>query len=293
MTGLLPDIRHTLASYRSLDRQRRQSCGLTAQVSATLFAVVGSLSAAAAQPELPPLPDGSGFARLDVPRYLSAVIAWPQTPASAPLPIAVAMHGSYDQPEWNCESFKQVVRDAAVVLCPRGRLRWDSPKSIDLFRFFFPSSQGALLHELLASVDALRLAFPQAVDPGPILYIGFSQGAILGAPEIIRNPSRFPRAILIEGGHDAWNRATARAFQRGGGQRVLFACGRASCNRSAIAAATHLASAGVLVKVVYSPDQGHTYTAGVQDVIVAEFPWVIDGDPRFLLAVSTALPKQK
>lgn len=276
-----------------MSRQCRQIWGLMAQASATLFAVVWSCSVAAAQPAQPPLPEGPGFARLDVPRYLSAVIAWPQTPATAPLPIAVAMHGSYDQPEWNCESFQQVVCGAAVVLCPRGRLRWDSPKAVDLLRFFFPSSQGALLHELLASVDALRLAFPQAVDLGPILYIGFSQGAILGAPEIIRNPSRFPRAILIEGGHDAWNRATARAFHRGGGQRILFACGRASCNHSAIAAATHLASAGVPVKVVYSPDQGHTYTAGVQDVITAEFPWLVDGDPRFKLAVSTASPKQK
>jgi hypothetical protein len=66
----------------------------------------------------------------------------------------------------------------------------------------------------------------------------------------------------------------------------------ASCNRSAIAAATHLASAGVPVKAAYSSDQGHTYTAGVQDVIAVVFPWLVDGDPRFLLAGSTASPKQ-
>jgi predicted esterase len=252
-----------------------------AGATAGLFALLGLCSVAAAQPALPPLPDEPGFERLDVPRYLSAVIAWPQTPASAPLPIAVALHGSYDQPEWNCESFQQVVRGAAVVLCPRGRLRWDSPKAADLLRFFFPSPQGVLLRELLASVEALRLTFPQQIDSGPILYIGFSQGAIFGAPEIIRNPRLFPRAILIEGGHSAWNSATAQSYRRGGGQRVLFACGRDSCNRSAIAAARYLASAGVLVKVVYSPDQGHTYTGGVQDVITAEFPWLVDGDPRF------------
>lgn len=115
-----------------MGRQHRQSWGLMAQASATLFAVVWSCSVAAAQPALPPLPDEPGFERLDVPRYLSAVVAWPQTPATAPLPIAVAMHGSYDQPEWNCESFQQVVRGAAVVLCPRGRLRWDSPMAVDL-----------------------------------------------------------------------------------------------------------------------------------------------------------------
>lgn len=262
-------------------------------MSAAVFALFAWLAIAASQPALPPLPNSPGFARLDVPGFASAVVAWPQTPVSVPLPIAVALHGSYDQPEWNCESFQQVVRGAAVVLCPRGRLRWDSPKAVDLLRFFFPSPQGVLLRELHASVEALRLAFPREIASGPLLYIGFSQGAILGAPAVIANPSRFPRVILVEGGHDAWNSSTARSFQRGGGQSVLFACGRDSCNRSAIAAARHLASAGVRVKVVYSPDQGHTYTDGVQAVIAAEFPWLVDGDPRFQLPGPNPPPQQK
>ena len=42
-------------------------------------------------------------------------------------------------------------------------------------------------------------------------------------------PARFPRLVLVEGGHDAWTRDAAKRFRAAGGDRVLFACGQPSC----------------------------------------------------------------
>jgi hypothetical protein len=237
----------------------------------------------AALPALPPLPSGPGFARLAVPGFQSAVVAWPASPddSGPPLPVLIAAHGSYDQPEWGCEVFQQVAAGRGVVLCPRGRLRWDTPSEPRLLRYYFPSGGGWLEREIDAGVSALSRAGGGRVAPGPFLYIGFSQGAIFGAPIVIRQPARFPRVILVEGGHDAWTLDGARRFAGGGGQRVLFACGRTSCESSAGRAARSLSAAGVAVRVVTSPGQGHTYDGGVQAEIAAAFAWVVEGDARF------------
>lgn len=274
----------TCSSLGQSRHRRLQPPGLRALV---WLGCAAAAPAAADDPPLPPLPEGPGYERLAVPGYLSAVVAWPAARRPGALPMAVATHGSFDQPEWNCETYQQVVRGAAVVVCPRGKLRWDTPTEPALRRYYFPaagSGAGAstwLQREVDAALRALQTSAPARVAAGPVLYIGFSQGAILGAPLVIHNPARFPRAILVEGGHGAWNASTARQFARGGGQRILFACGRQSCERSAQGAAAELARAGVSVKVVYAPDQGHTYAAKVQEQVAAAFDWVITGDARF------------
>lgn len=231
-----------------------------------------------------------------VPGYLSAVVAWPATATPRPLPIAVATHGSYDQPEWNCQTYQQVARGAAVIVCPRGRLRWDTPDEPALRRYYFPaagsgaSASAWIEREVAAAVRALAAGAASRIADGPVLYIGFSQGAILGATLLIHAPAQFPRAILVEGGHGAWSADSARTFARGGGQRILFACGRESCERSARRAAAELLRAGVQTKVVYAPDQGHTYDAKVKEQVAAAFGWVTAGDARFSAPGSNAAP---
>lgn len=252
-----------------------------------LFASVllrSSDAASEAPVPLPPLPQGEGFERIEVAGYLSAVVAWPvPRSASRPLPILVATHGSYDQPEWNCETYQRIVAGRAVVLCPRGRLRWDTPEEPSMRRYFFPSTgNGAALgREVEAAVRSFRERAGSRVAEGTVLYAGFSQGAILGAPFIISQPARYPRALLVEGGHGAWNQNSARSYARGGGQRILFACGRASCTQSARAAAAHLERAGVKVKIVAAEGEGHTYDGRVANEIAAALPWLLEDDARF------------
>lgn len=234
-------------------------------------------------PSLPPLP-GTGYSRLDVAGFLSAVVAWPGSGAAAvkgKLPILVATHGSYDQPEWNCETYKNVVAGRAIVVCPRGKIRWDTPTEPTMLRYFFPSTAGWLLREAEAAMASLRAAHPTQVDPGAAIYAGFSQGAIMGVPLLVNRGKQFPRLILVEGGHGGWSPQTAAAYKKSGGERVLFACGRASCKKSAAVAAGYLQKAGVPAQVVGVDDEGHTYSGRVEAALTAAFPWLVEGDPRF------------
>ena len=236
----------------------------------------------AGETPLPPLPAGAGFARIPVAGYLPAVVAWPATPAPRKLPIVVALHGSFDQPEWNCEVYQEVVRGSAVVLCPRGRLRWDTPTQPEQLRFFFPSTGGAILREAEAAVRALREASPERISDGPVIWAGFSQGAILGAPLLAQNGAKFSRAILVEGGA-SWTQDSARSYKRNGGERVLFACGQAGCFARASATAATLEKAGIRTQVTYAPDQGHTYDGLVKVDLKQKFAWLVEGDARFVL----------
>ncbi len=241
-----------------------------------------AVAAAPSEGPLPPLPTGSGFARLPVPGFLPAVVAWPPDAASRPLPVVVALHGSYDQPEWNCEVYRQVVRGAAVVLCPRGRLRWDSPTDPRQLRFYFPSTGGWIFREVDAALRALKESAPTRIADGPVVYAGFSQGAILAVPSLPARGEQFSRAILVEGGA-SWSTSNARAYAKSGGQRVLFACGRAGCFTRARATAATLEQAGLKTKVTYTPDQGHTYDGGVQRDLMQSFAWLVEDDARFVL----------
>ena len=86
-------------------------------------------------------------------------------------------------------------------------------------------SGDALARGIDADIAALVAKYPGYVDEGPMLYTGFSLGAILGVAVVTREPARFPRAVLIEGGEDRWTPVLAAKYARGGGKKVLFACG--------------------------------------------------------------------
>ena len=114
-----------------------------------------------------------------------------------------------------------------------------------------------------------------------MLYTGFSQGAIMGVAIMLRNPGRYPRAVLIEGGGGRWKRDGIAAFARGGGERILFACGQAGCRAEANQAVTLLERASIASRVVYAKGLGHRYDDAVADAVKASFTWVIEGDDRW------------
>jgi hypothetical protein len=103
----------------------------------------------------------------------------------------------------------------------------------------------------------------------------------MGVSIVVRDPALFPRVVLVEGGHDKWSPGAAAAYAKGGGQRVLFACGQPGCVAAAKPRAAHLEKANVLTKVVYGKDVGHTYDGAVLDEVRAALPWVVEGDARF------------
>ncbi|WP_437984146.1 hypothetical protein [Sorangium sp. So ce117] len=243
---------------------------------ATSAAAAGD--AAAAAPRAAPLRADAPFVELPVEGFPSAVVSVPNG-ATARRPVLIASHGNYDRPEWQCQVWRDIVGDGVFVLCPRGVARPDSPSASDV-RFTYESN-ARLEQEIDAGLAALRARFPEHVDPGAVLYTGFSLGAIMGSAIAARRAALFPRLVLVEGGHDKWTPATAKAFADGGGQRVLFVCAQAGCGGAAAAAAARLEKAGVLARVARSKEAGHRYDGPVAEETRRALDWLIDGDPRW------------
>jgi hypothetical protein len=232
----------------------------------------------------PPAPAGLPALRSDlpilpltVPGFPDAVISLPQGAVSAK-PVVVATHGLWDFPEGLCDDQRWIFGDRVWVICPRGKAMPDKT-----FRY---ESADALSREIDADVEALAARYPGYVDGSAMLYTGFSLGAILGVSLITHDPARFPRAVLIEGGEDRWSPELAARYARGGGRRVLLACGLRSRVPGARRAAEILEHAGVDARVFLGklPDTGqfiHWYNGPIADETRAQQPWLFEGDPRW------------
>ena len=245
-------------------------------------AVVAPPPAAAPPPAPKKLDAGAPLVDLAVPGHADAV-TWIPIGAASPRPVVIAAHGNYDRPEWQCQVWGGVLGERAFVLCPRGIPRPDSPAPDDI-RFTYADNR-ALEREIDAGLEALRARFPDHAGADPVLYTGFSLGAIMGVAILSRRPERFTRAVLVEGGHDKWTPAAAAAFASADaaarGRRVLFACGQKPCAFEAKRPAAILERAGVATKIVHGPGVGHGYGGAVADAIAAELPWLLEGDARF------------
>ena len=233
----------------------------------------------ASSASLAPLHTPQPLAALEVSGFSEAFISIPQG-ATSPKPVLIAAHGLWDFPEGLCDNWRWIVHDRGWVICPRGS---PNPPPDKTFRY---ASGPALAKEIEADVQALAARYPGYVDDGPLVYTGFSLGAILGVWIVAHDPSRFPRAVLIEGGEDRVTAESARAIAKGGGQRVLFACGLKFRVQRATTAANLLERAGVPSRVVLGklPDAGqfiHWYNGPVAEEIQAQLDWLFEGDARW------------
>lgn len=238
----------------------------------------GGPDAAPAKPALTPLAGTEPLVSLDVEGHAPAIVALPLG-ATEPRPLVVAMHGNFDRPEWQCEVWRDVTGGYPFVLCPRGMARNDVPKSMD--RWTYAGGKPAE-QELFAGIEALGAKYAEYIAPGPVVFIGFSLGAIIGAGLVRRHGERFPRVVLIEGGNESWSRANAAKYAEAGGQRVLFACGQVGCKHLGRNAARVLEAAKVSTQVVFGGNIGHTYDAQVADAVAAQWSWLVEGDERWL-----------
>jgi hypothetical protein len=234
-------------------------------------------ASASVDASLVPLRSASPITPLAVPGFADAVVSLPLGATSA-RPVVVATHGMWDFPEGLCDNWRWIVGDRAWVLCPRG-----TPMPDKTFRY---ASGPALSKEIDAALIALNATYPGYVDDGPMLYTGFSLGAILGVWVITHDPVRYPRAVLTEGGEDRFSGNAVAAYSKGGGRRVLFACGLRARVEAASRAAKSLEHAGVGSRVVLGklPETGqfiHWYNGPVAEETRAQLDWLLAGDGRW------------
>jgi hypothetical protein len=218
-------------------------------------------------PEARAEPPGEGLVALPVAGFADAVVSLPRR-SFGPEPVMIAAHGHGTDPEDICREWRRVAGDAGFIVCPRGVAL---PRGGYGYDGRFPA-------EVDAGVAALRARYGLWVAFGPMIYSGYSQGAYEAPALVMRNPALYPRVLLVEGGQQGWD---PRRFASAGGQRVLFACGQASCEAGARASAARFEQAGVPSKVVYGPGAGHVYGGAVAAGIQREWSWLVAGDPRW------------
>ena len=168
-----------------------------------------------------------------------------------------------------------IVRSRAFTLCPRGVRPPD--RGYPGYTFISPQT---LALEVDADIKELDRHYPGYVDADTILYVGFSRGAFCSVAIIATEPARYSRAIVIEGGQDAWTQDRINMYGAEGGQRILFACGQEDCMVDAQRVADKLELVGVETRVAYR-QAGHVYTGPVAEELRAGFEWVIANDPKW------------
>lgn len=240
-------------------------------------AVSPSAAPSASVPAPPPLPHSGELVDLPVEGYGDAVVAVPESAPRA-RPLLVATHGNYDRPNWQCEEWRRVVGTRAFVLCPRGEARSDSPSRSDV-RFTYASNE-KLERELEAAIKALEERFAPHVDTKDVVYTGFSLGAIQGAKIAARNPERYPRLVLVEGGYDRWTAESAKAFAKAG-KRVLFVCGQKGCQLTAAQSVKLLERAGAQGRTLLADGMGHSYGGAMNELVAENLGWLTEGDDRW------------
>lgn len=250
--------------------------------------------------QLPPLTSPSPTTTLAVPGFAEAVIVVP-VGVTKPVPVVVAVIGIGDTPEEQCAVWRELVGRRAFVLCPRGLPHWVLPgvpeekddetgeeaepaPDLDVKPVqngFYQPDAARLDKELTAALAALKAKFPQYVAEQEIVFAGFSRGAFLGPQLASKKPERFKRLVLIEGGHSPWTEEAANAFAKGGGKKVLFACGQQSCVDDALTASATLGRRKIDTKTVLGQGEGHNYKKQVKDELKKQIDWVVDGDPAW------------
>lgn len=201
---------------------------------------------------------------------LPAPVLWQAPESPTPRPLVVSAHGAGGTPEWHCDWLTNSAGQRAHVLCLRGHAM-----SRGADAYYYPEHHTLERLFLRGTQAATSVLAPHVAHDGPHVYVGYSQGATMGALMIVAHAERYPNLLLIEGGHSHWTEQRSREFAERGGRRVYFACGQASCKRAADRSSQHLRQAGVEVHVGYAPGAGHTPAGEVGRLAEKGLQWLL------------------
>jgi hypothetical protein len=219
----------------------------------------------------PPLFEPTPLVNLPVPGFRDAVVSVPLG-AREPRLGAPALHGNFDRPQWQCEVWRRITRGEVFVLCPRGVPRTDVPKELDRWEW---GSLAKTKAELRAAIAALEARYPEHVRAGPLVFTGFSLGAILGARLIQDRELNVGAAVLVEGGYQGWTRAKLKGLEPRL-KSLLFACGQTACRNAYRYQLEPLRRGSSLsLAMVADVKAGHTYDDPVAALVQAEWPHLV------------------
>ena len=249
-----------------LERTLRRCLG----AAALLLLAACSRKPRAASTELPPLEAKSWLVDLEVTGFGAARVAVPLG-ARTPRPLAVALHGDQDRPEWACGSYRSAVGSKAFVLCPAGL-----PLSNERYGLLSSEHQTS---ELRAALPALKARFGKHLARGSIVLAALGPSAETAFELALKEPSFFSYLILVDAPLVRLDAAFAARFGAAGGRSVLVVCGEGACDEGADQRVRTLLPAGVNAKLVRHPGRGLDATAAA--TIAKEWSWLVAKDPRF------------
>jgi predicted esterase len=193
--------------------------------------------------------------------------------ATTPRPVLIAVHGAGDRPEWACGGWRMIVDAYAFVICPQGvpvgngRFSWGSPDQI-----------ARIVDKAL---PALRRRFGVFVADGPLVYVGFSQGAKLGVLHTGARADDYEAVALVEGAYEDVDATFANKLAKSGAHKVLLACSTGNCDARFATAKATLARAKVDVRVFDAGRHGHNLNGEVMAAMREPFSWMVKDDPRW------------
>jgi predicted esterase len=204
----------------------------------------------------PPRATNVDIRLLAVSGFETAIVAVPHSERAVPL--LVATHGAGGDSRWECERWSRVARGRWFVACPTGvPLRRGESGS-----YYYPDHP-TLEREVLAVVAAVRANYGARVSERDGVYLGYSQGATMGALMVVEHGADFPHLVLIEGGSGDWTLKRAERFRASGGQSVFIVCGTSPCAGRAVTSARTLERAGLHAVTRYAEGGGHTELGSV------------------------------
>lgn len=190
-------------------------------------------------------------------------------PGEMNAPLVVAAHGAGGSPEWQCEWLQALAGSTSLALaCLRGK-----PMLPYAGAFYYPEHH-TLGRMFKQTVQALQ---PVLQERGSTLhtYVGYSQGATMGAL-MLHEVQVAPRGLLlVEGGYEGWTDKRCRAFRERGGQRVYFACGTNTCATNAKLVVKRLEDAGVEAQYGWAQGAGHTPGGAVGELARRGLQWLL------------------
>jgi predicted esterase len=221
-------------------------------------------------PPLAPLTDSRWLERVDLPGGEVGFVSVPLG-ATKPRPVVVAVHGAGDRPEWACGGWRGVTEAFPFIVCPQGKPTGDG-------RFYWASS-AQLDRVIQAAVSAVHERFGGYVADTPMVYAGFSSGAIYGASVVTRRAEEFPAIMMAEGGYEALTDLSfAARFFENGGRRALLGCSTGGgCLAKMSEARRLLSGAGVEARVNDAGTVGHNLNAEAVRSLRRDWPWLVEG----------------
>jgi hypothetical protein len=198
----------------------------------------------------------------------SEIVVMAPRGAIEPLRLVIGVHGAGDRSDWACGGWRLGSAVSAIIACPRGSKLGGST--------FAWSSATAIEAGVEHALEVVRARLGRYVADEPLIFAGFSQGATLAEPILRKHATRFPIAILAEGGYRTTESASfARSYRAAGGRRIVLLCGTPSCFHSAGRAQPLLERQGVEALVIGDPKASHNLNRELQQALQAAWPKIV------------------